>query len=80
MNNLSWSSENPASKKPQAKKEEAKKEEAKKKKIDYKKEMEDLEKIHKRILDKYELHAHNKVSNAMIDIRGAIENLKKFDQ
>lgn len=75
MNNLSWSSENPASKKPQAKKEEAKK-----KKIDYKKEMEDLEKIHKRILDKYELHAHNKVSNAMIDIRGAIENLKKFDQ
>lgn len=75
MNNLSWSSENPTSKKPQAKKEEAKK-----KKIDYKKEMEDLEKIHKRILDKYELHAHNKVSNAMIDIRGAIENLKKFDQ
>lgn len=75
MNNLSWSSEDSASKKAQTKKEEVKK-----KKIDYKKEIEDLEKIHKRILDKYELHAHNKVSNAMIDIKGAIENLKKFEQ
>jgi hypothetical protein len=75
MNNLSWSSENSAAKKSQAKKEEVKK-----KKIDYKKEIDDLEKIHKRILEKYELHAHNKVSNSMIDIKGAIENLKKFEQ
>ena len=46
----------------------------------YKKEIDDLEKIHKRILEKYELHAHNQVSNSMIDIKGAIENLKKFEQ
>lgn len=74
MNNLSWSSESTGSKKTPAKKEDAKK-----KKIDYKKEIEDLEKIHQRILAKYELHAHSKVSSAMVDIRGALENLKKFE-
>lgn len=74
MNNLSWSSESEGSKKTQSKKEDIKK-----KKIDYKKEIDDLEKIYQRISDKYELHAHSKVSNAMIDIKGALENLKKFE-
>jgi hypothetical protein len=73
MNNLSWSGDNPE------KKTQIKKEDTKKKKIDYKKEIEDLEKIYQRILVKYELHAHSKVSNAMIDIKGSLENLKKFE-
>lgn len=74
MNNLSWSSESSGSKKTQSKKEDTKK-----KKIDYAKEIDDLDKIYQKILAKYELHAHTKVSNAMIDIKGAIENLKKFE-
>ena len=73
MNNLSWSGDSPEKKTP------VKKEDTKKKKIDYKKEIEDLEKIYQRILVKYELQAHSKISNAMIDIRCSLENLKKFE-
>jgi hypothetical protein len=73
MNNLSWSGDS------SEKKSQVKKEDPKKKKIDYKKEIEDLEKIYQRISAKYELHAHSKVSNAMIDIMGSLENLKKFE-
>jgi hypothetical protein len=73
MNNLSWSGES------SEKKTSVKKEDPKKKKIDYKKEIEDLEKIYQRISVKYELHAHSKVSNAMIDIMGSLDNLKKFE-
>ena len=77
MNNLSWSSED--SKEKNAKPKNDSKGDSKKKKVDYKKEIEDLEKIYQRILSKYETSAHSKVSNAMIDIRGALENLKKFE-
>ena len=73
MNNLSWGES--------TKKELSKvKEEVKpKKKIDYKKEIVDLEKILERLNEKYESFAHSKVSNAIVDVTGAIENLKKLE-
>jgi len=74
MNNLSWAGDRST-----AKKSTPSKSDPKKKKVDYNKEIDDLEKLHKRISEKYELSAHNKVSNAMVDIRCALENLKKFE-
>jgi hypothetical protein len=74
MNNLTWSGKSPEDKKPQAKKEDIKK-----KKISYTKETEDLEKIYNKIKEKYDLHPHNKVSKAIIDLSSVLENLKKFE-
>lgn len=74
MNNLSWSGE-----KESPKKDSTKKEDLKKKKISYTKEIEDLQKIHNKIEEKYSLMPHNKISGALVDIRCALENLKKFE-
>lgn len=74
MNNLTWSGKSSEDKKLQTKKEDTKK-----KKISYTKEIEDLEKIYTKIKEKYDLHPHNKVSNALIDLSGVLESLKKFE-
>jgi hypothetical protein len=74
MNNLTWSGKSSEDKKPQIKKEDTKK-----KKISYTKEIEDLEKIYTKIKEKYDLHPHNRVSNALIDLSGVLESLKKFE-
>lgn len=73
MNNLSWS------KNSTTKSEATIKEEKPKKKPAYKKEMEDLAKIKIKLEEKYEQFAINKVSNAIIEIESAIQNLKKVE-
>jgi hypothetical protein len=73
MNNLTLSGS--SDKKTSAKQEETKT----KKKIDYTKEIADLQKMYTRIKEKYDLSPHSKVSNTLIDISAAIDNLKKFE-
>lgn len=73
MNNLTWSGA--SDKKAATKQEETKP----KKKIDYSKEIADLQKMYTRIKEKYDLSPHSKVSNTLIDISAAIDNLKKFE-
>lgn len=72
MNNLSWSKESSA--KPVVKDEPKTR-----KKITYKKEIEDLEKIKSKLKEKYEYFAVNRISNAIIEIETAIQNLKKTE-
>ncbi len=72
MNNLSWSKES-TSKKTIEKEEPPKP----KKKISYKKEIEDLEKVKSRLKEKYEVFAINRISNAILEVETAIQNLKK---
>lgn len=74
MNNLSWSKES----KPKAK-DEIKPDNKQKKKISYKKEIEDLEKIKIRLQEKYESLAINRISNSILEIETAIQNLKKVE-
>jgi hypothetical protein len=73
MNNLTWSGS--SDKKAGTKQEETKP----KKKVDYAKEIADLQKIYAKIQEKYDLSPHSKVSNTLIDISAAIDNLKKFE-
>jgi hypothetical protein len=73
MNNLTWSGS--SDKKAGAKQEETKP----KKKVDYAKEIADLQKIYAKIQEKYDLSPHSKVSNTLIDLSAAIDNLKKFE-
>ncbi len=72
MNNLSWS-------KTSSVKTTSKSEEKPKKKISYKKEIEDLEKIKSRLEEKYESVAINRVSNSILEIETAIQNLKRVE-
>lgn len=71
MNNLTWSGD--SAKKKQDVKEESKT----KKKIDYKKDLTDLEKILERIKEKYEIKPTNPISSAMVNLDGAIERVKR---
>jgi hypothetical protein len=73
MNNLSWSKE------ASPLKQENKIENKPRKKISYKKEIEELEKIKSKLKDKYESIAINKISNAILEIETAIQNLKKVE-
>jgi hypothetical protein len=50
-----------------------------KKKIDYSKEITDLQKIYDRIKEKYNTVPNTRISNAMIDLSGSIDNLKRFE-
>jgi archaellum component FlaC len=72
MNNLTWSGNNPT------KKTETRKDENKaKKKVDFKKELLDLEKVLERVKEKYELRPTNPVSSAIVNLNSSIEGLKK---
>jgi thiamine pyrophosphokinase len=71
MNNLTWSGD--SAKKKQDVKEESKT----KKKIDYKKDLTDLEKILERIKEKYGIKPTNPISSAMVNLDGAIEGVKR---
>jgi len=70
MNNLSWSGES-------SKKKSDTKEDPKIKKVDYKKELSDLEKIHSKIQEKYNIKSTNPISSALVNIRAAIDGLKR---
>jgi hypothetical protein len=70
MNNLSWSGES-------SKKKSDTKEYSKIKKVDYKKELSDLEKIHSKIQEKYNIKSTNPISSALVNIRAAIDGLKR---
>lgn len=72
MNNLSWS-------KSSSTKAVNKIEEKPKKKISFKKEIEDLEKIKSRLKEKYDLIAINRISNSILEIETAIQNLRKVE-
>ncbi len=74
MNNLSWS-KNSAVKVENKQQQEEKP----KKKISYKKEIEDLAKIKSRLEEKYESIAINRVSNSILEIETAIQNLKRVE-
>lgn len=71
MNNLTWSGDSGK------KKQDAKEESKTKKKIDYKKDLTDLEKILERIKEKYEIKPTNPISSAMVNLDGAIEGIKR---
>jgi hypothetical protein len=73
MNNLSFS--DPSSNKSKQKGDDNKN----KKKIDYTKEITDLQKIYNRIKEKYEIVPNTRVSNALVDLKGTIDNLKRFE-
>lgn len=72
MNNLSWS-------KNSSTKTIDKPEEKSKKKISFKKEIEELEKIKGKLKEKYELAAINRISNSILEVETAIQNLKKVE-
>jgi hypothetical protein len=71
MNNLTWSGN--STQKPQEIKEDVKS----KKKIDYKKDLVDLEKVLERVKEKYEIKPTNPVSSAIVNISSAIEGIKR---
>jgi hypothetical protein len=72
MNNLTWSGNSPA------KKSEIIKDETKtKKKVDYKKELLDLERVLEKIEEKYEMRPTNPVSSSIVNLKSSIEALKK---
>jgi hypothetical protein len=71
MNNLSFSDNN--KKKNTSTKEDVKA----KKKIEYTKEIADLEKILAKVEEKYTLKASNSISSALVYIKYSIESLKK---
>jgi len=72
MNNLTWSGNNPT------KKTETQKDENKaKKKVDFKKELLDLEKVLERVKEKYELRPTNPVSSAIVNLNSSIEGIKR---
>jgi archaellum component FlaC len=48
-----------------------------KKKVDFKKELLDLEKVLERVKEKYELRPTNPVSSAIVNLNSSIEGLKK---
>jgi len=73
MNNLSFSDS--SSNKSKQKGDDNKN----KKKIDYTKEITDLQKIYNRIKEKYEIVPNTRVSNALVDLKGTIDNLKRFE-
>lgn len=72
MNNLTWSG-NTVVNKSEKPKEESKL----KKKVDYKKEISDLEKILEKLCEKYEIRPTNPVSGAIINLRSTLESLRK---
>lgn len=45
--------------------------------IDFKKELLDLERVFERVKEKYELHPTNPVSSAILNLNSCIEGLKK---
>jgi hypothetical protein len=72
MNNLTWSGNSPA------KKSEIIKDETKtKKKVDYKKELLDLERVLEKIEEKYDMRPTNPVSSSIVNLKSSIEALKK---
>ena len=71
MNNLSFSDNN--KKKSSSSKEDPKA----KKKIEYTKEIAELEKILAKVEEKYTLKASNGISSALVYIKYSIESLKK---
>ena len=71
MNNLTWSGN------PKQKPQEIKGDGKTKKKIDYKKDLIDLQKLRERIQEKYEIKPSNPISSAIVNIGSAIEGIER---
>jgi hypothetical protein len=71
MNNLTWSGN--FKQEPQ----EIKTDSKAKKKIDYKKDLTDLQKILERIKEKYEVKPTNPISSAIVNLHGAIDGIAR---
>jgi hypothetical protein len=71
MNNLTWSGN--FKQEPQ----EIKTDPKTKKKIDYKKDLVDLQKIMERIKEKYEIKPSNPISSAIVNLGSVIEGIER---
>ena len=71
MNNLTWSGN--FKREPQ----EIKTDPKTKKKIDYKKDLVDLQKILERIKEKYEIKPSNPISSAIVNLGSVIEGIER---
>ena len=71
MNNLTWSGDS------SKKKDDIREESKTKKKIDYKKDLADLEKILEKVKEKYEIKPTNPISSAIVNLDGAIAGIKR---
>lgn len=50
------------------------------KKLDYKKEIRDIEKILNALIKKYEISPNVWISNSIMDIRSSLEKIKRFEE
>lgn len=71
MNNLTWSGSHTG------KNQETKGEIKPKKKIDYKKDLVDLQKILERLKEKYEIKPTNAISSSILNLDSAIQAIKR---